>query len=175
MIRRQKIFSWRFVAMFAVILLVSIAAYAFVRRVNQTDALVDTAQQAVRTSARQADELAELRAADKRQQVITDRRSEVASRERDQLLRQVRQLQKQLTTLTTYLREHNISVPFSVNRPRAGSSTRPKAPHRPTSRGTPTPTEPSPSPDPAPPCVLPPPLPCALPLPTALPTLLPKD
>lgn len=143
----RKVFNWRFVAMFVVMLLVSVAAYAFVRRVNQTDALVDTARQAVRTSARQADELAELRQINKHQAAQSTQRSKVASAERNQLSNQVTELQKQLAALTTFLRENNINVPSSVSTPRAGA-TRPKGrkPGKPrhvgpgTPPGTPTPT-----------------------------------
>lgn len=172
----RRIFDWRFVAMFCVMLLVSVAAYAFVRRVNQTDALVDTARQAAHTSAEQAVELGELRKANEELQADSARRSRVASAERDQLARQVTQLQRELVALTTYLRQHNINVPSSVTSPRAGV-TRPKVPAPgprgpagppggPTGAPTPTPGVTDPL------CAL---LPSCVPLPLSLPTpLLPN-
>lgn len=139
----RKLFDWRFVAGFCVMVLVLCAGYAFVRRVNQTDALVDTAQKAARTSERQSVELAELRKANDKLQADSAHRSRVASHERDQLSKQVTQLQRELVALTTYLRRHNINVPSSVTTPRAGA-TRPKA----RAPGRPSPGKPTGTPSP---------------------------
>lgn len=97
--------------------------------VNQLQAIADQQD-------RTADRLQVQQQTDREQRADT-----LAARRR--LMNQNAELQRQVRALTNYLRAHGINVPETLTTPQSEPSNRPKA-RRQTSRGTPTPTEPSP-------------------------------
>lgn len=115
----KRFIDVKFLGIFCAMLLTVALAYVVVQRVNQTNQLVDTAQQSARTASRQADEIKALNSEVRALRMASSKRAKVASGERDGL-------KTQLYLLTKFLREHGLEVPSSVT-PRTGQSTPPKS------------------------------------------------
>lgn len=110
--RVRRVLDWRFVVALTVMMLVASLCWGFIQRVQQADALLHTSQAMV-------DQVDDLKRQLATQQRASARRSKAATAERDEL-------QRQLTALLEYLREHGLTPPTftpsrSVVPPKASS------------------------------------------------------
>lgn len=146
----RRIFDWRFVLAFAVLMLAAVASWGFVQRQQQIDGLIVISQRTTAQVQVLNDQLDQL-------QADADAAEVAASAERDRLRQQNRVERAQFRTLLKYLREQGIDVPQSLVRREIGGGASPKG------RG---PRGPDPTP-PRPPLL---PVPLVSPGPTATPT-----
>jgi hypothetical protein len=141
----RRILDWRFVAAFAFMLLVATAAWGFVERNRQTNALIAIADRTTSEYDRLSTQIEALNG-----QAAAAARASVAQRKA--LRKQNREQAARLQALLDYLRAHGIAIPQTFA-PQDGGGAHPKGPGprgpkpthlaSPGPTATPTPTDPS--------------------------------